>query len=405
MNLSRAISTILFSFFVTGLSAQEAVKDSVKTSSSEGSNRNMLMNAASASQPRQISLGLPTANWATIYEDGLPVSHYMLQIYPYKSWHSGVSHESVGTMTPQDMVLKYGTIAYGVDSKSKLAGDKFEGKVNYTLNHFGRQAIDANISSPIGKGWGFSVGTYQNFDPGSNHLDMTSLQDRVQFYKGSISKTWDEGRGKAGLIYQYSQYKGIVENFGPFIFVGDGSVKEYDGFKLGTDQYLPANNIVTFMDMETGQMMDQHIDKANTDKIHNVNFVLDYQWDNGTKLSVHSKYKRGHSYRSNSTVMGVSEAIVGSGYTYEDGRDYLGKVQARRMLHFDAFDHFWMVNAELSGKSKDQRHKWRAEVDYWLNHGGTNTSMYMFAHEVKKGPKLLLLNGNKGYNYNTYIEY
>ena len=405
MNLSRAISTILFSFFVTGLSAQEAVKDSVKTSSSEGSNRNMLMNAASASQPRQISLGLPTANWATIYEDGLPVSHYMLQIYPYKSWHSGVSHESVGTMTPQDMVLKYGTIAYGVDSKSKLAGDKFEGKVNYTLNHFGRQAIDANISSPIGKGWGFSVGTYQNFDPGSNHLDMTSLQDRVQFYKGSISKTWDEGRGKAGLIYQYSQYKGIVENFGPFIFVGDGSVKEYDGFKLGTDQYLPANNIVTFMDMETGQMMDQHIDKANTDKIHNVNFVLDYQWDNGTKLSVHSKYKRGHSYRSNSTVMGVSEAIAGSGYTYEDGRDYLGKVQARRMLHFDAFDHFWMVNAELSGKSKDQRHKWRAEVDYWLNHGGTNTSMYMFAHEAKKDPKLLLLNGNKGYNYNTYIEY
>ena len=293
MNLSRAISTILFSFFVAGLSAQEALKDTVRTSSSEGSNRNMLMNAASASQPRQISLGLPTANWATIYEDGLPVSHYMLQIYPYKSWHSGVSHESVGTMTPQDMVLKYGTIAYGVDSKSKLAGDKFEGKVNYTLNHFGRQAIDANISSPIGKGWGFSVGTYQNFDPGSNHLDMTSLQDRVQFYKGSISKTWDEGRGKAGLIYQYSQYKGIVENFGPFIFVGDGSVKEYDGFKLGTDQYLPANNIVTFMDMETGKMMEQHIDKANTDKIHNVNFVLDYQWDNGTKLSVHSKYKRG----------------------------------------------------------------------------------------------------------------
>jgi len=126
--------TILISAFVTiGTSAQEAANDSIKTStSSEGSNRNMLMNAASASQPRQISLGLPTANWATIYEDGLPVSHYMLQIYPYKSWHSGVSHESAGTMTPQDMVLKYGTISYGVDSKSKLAGDSFEGKVTNT---------------------------------------------------------------------------------------------------------------------------------------------------------------------------------------------------------------------------------------------------------------------------------
>ena len=210
MNLSRALLTTLLSVFLTtGLSAQETVKDSVRTSSSEGSNRNMLMNAASASQPRQISLGLPTDKWSTIFEDGLPVAHYMLQIYPYKSWHSGVSHESAGTMTPQDMVLKYGTIAYGVDSKSKLAGDSFEGKVNYTLNHFGRQAIDANISTPLGNGWGISVGSYQNFDPGSNHLDMTSLQDRVQFYKGSISKSWNEGRGKTVYLRGRRQREGI----------------------------------------------------------------------------------------------------------------------------------------------------------------------------------------------------
>ena len=406
MKTSRAFLTTLFYLTITTVaSAQEVVSDSTRTASNADGNRNLLMNAASASQPRVISLGLPTNKWATIYEDGLPVSHYMIQLYPYKSWHSGVSHESAGTMTPQDMVLKYGTIAYGVDSKSKLAGDKFEGKVNYTLNHFGRQAIDANISSPIAKGWGFSIGTYQNFDPGSNHLDMTSLQDRVQFYKGSISKTWNGGRGKAGLIYQYSQYKGIIENFGPFIFVGDGSVKEYNGFKLGTDQYLPANNFVTFLELETGQMMEQQVDKANTDKIHNVNFVLDYQWDNGTKLSIHSKYKRGHSYRSNSDIMGVTEAVASNGYTYEDGREYVGKVQARRMLHFDAFDHFWMINTELTGKTKNRRHNWRAELDYWMDHGGTKTSMYMFAHEVKKDPKLLLLNGSKGYNYNSYAEY
>ena len=106
MNLSRALLTTLLSVFLTtGLSAQETVKDSVRTSSSEGSNRNMLMNAASASQPRQISLGLPTDKWSTIFEDGLPVSHYMLQLYPYKSWHSGVSHESAGTMTPSNWGL------------------------------------------------------------------------------------------------------------------------------------------------------------------------------------------------------------------------------------------------------------------------------------------------------------
>lgn len=386
------------------LMAQEQKSDTTKTRS-EGSNRNLLMNAASASQPRQISLGLPISGNAYIYEDGLPVSYYNFQIYPYKSWHSGVSHESVQTMSPQDMVLKYGVITYSVDSKSKLAGDQFEGRVNYTVNHFGRQAVDANIATPMGRGWGLSVGTYQNFDPGSNHLDMTDLQESIHFYKGSLSKTWNEGRGRAGIIYQYSQFKNIIENFGPFIFVGDGSVKKYDGFNLGTDQYLPANNIVHYLDLETGQMLDQHIDKANTDRIHNVNFVLDYQWDNGTKLAVHSKFKHGHSYRSNSSVMGVSDALAGSGYTYENGEEYIGKVQARRMLHFDAFEHSWMTNAELTGRSSDSRHHWRAEIDYWLNHGGTHSSMYMFAHEARKDPKLLLLNGQQGYSYNSYAEF
>ena len=385
--------------------AQEVVTDSIAKSSGEGSNRNMLMNASSASQPRQISLGLPISGNAYIYEDGLPVSYYNYQVYPYKSWHSGVSHESVQTMSPQDMVLKYGVISYSVDSKSKLAGDTFEGKVNYTFNHFGRQAVDANLSTPVGKGWGVSIGTYQNFDPGSNHLDMTDLMESIHFYKASLSKTFAEGRGKVGLVYQYSQFKNIVENFGPFIFVGDGSVKEYNGFKLGIDQYMPANNMVKFLDIADGQMKEQHIDDGNTDKIHNINFIFDYNFNNGMKLAVHSKFKHGHSYRINGTLMSVSDALPGSGYTYEDGNEYVGKVQTRRRMHFNAFEHSWMTNAELTGMSKNRRHSWRAELDYWYNHGGTETSVFMSSHEVKKDPKLLLYNGDTGHSYNAYAEY
>ena len=384
--------------------AQEAIADSTKSSSGD-SNRNVLMNASFASQPRQISLGLPISGYAYIYEDGLPVSYYNYQVYPYKSWHSGVSHETIHTMGPQDMALKYGVITYSVDSKSKLADDHLEGKVNYTLNHFGRHMVDANVSTPVGKGWGVSIGTYHNFDPGSNHLDMTSLQESVHFYKAALSKTWNEGRGKAGFVYQYSQFKEIIENYGPFIFVGDGSVKEYEGFKLGTDQYRPADNMVKYLDVETGRMTEQDIDEGNTNKIHNVNFLLDYLWDNGTKLAVHSKFKHGHSFRSNTTVMGVSDVTSDRGYTYEDGTPYVGKVQTRRMLHFDGFEHSWMTNAELTGKSKDHRHKWRAEIDYWLNNAGVSTSMYLLGHEVKKDPKQLLLNGSDGYSYNSYAEY
>ena len=404
MTLKVLTITLLGITTFIGTRAQDVVTDTMKNVSGD-SNRNVLMNASSASQPRQISLGLPISGYAYIYEDGLPVSYYNYQVYPYKSWHSGVSHEAVQTMGPQDMVLKYGVITYSVDSRSKLAGDKFEGKLNYSLNHFGRQTVDTNVSTPLGKGWGISVGTYQNFDPGSNHLDIAKLQESAHFYKVALSKSWDEGKGKTGLIYQYSRFKEIIENYGPFIFVGDGSVKEYDGFKLGLDQYRPANNTLKYLDVVSGKMMEQNNDDANTSKIHHVNYVLDYLWDSGLKLSVHSKFKHGHSFRSNGSVMGVSDAFTGSGYTYENGTEYIGKVQTRRMLHFDGFEHSWMTNVALTGKSKNQRHNWRTEVDYWLNHGGVSTSMYLFAHEAKKDPKLLLLNGNEGYSYNSYAEF
>ena len=404
MTLKVLTITLLGITTFIGTRAQDVVTDTMKNVSGD-SNRNVLMNASSASQPRQISLGLPISGYAYIYEDGLPVSYYNYQVYPYKSWHSGVSHEAVQTMGPQDMVLKYGVITYSVDSRSKLAGDKFEGKLNYSLNHFGRQTVDTNVSTPLGKGWGISVGTYQNFDPGSNHLDIAKLQESAHFYKVALSKSWDEGKGKTGLIYQASQFKEILENYGPFIFVGDGSVKEYDGFKLGLDQYRPANNTLKYLDVVSGKMMEQNNDDANTSKIHHVNYVLDYLWDSGLKLSVHSKFKHGHSFRSNGSVMGVSDAFTGSGYTYENGTEYIGKVQTRRMLHFDGFEHSWMTNVALTGKSKNQRHNWRTEVDYWLNHGGVSTSMYLFAHEAKKDPKLLLLNGNEGYSYNSYAEF
>lgn len=405
MLLTRVLPTILLSILAfMGARAQDAVIDSMKNTSGD-SNRNVLMNASSATQPRQISLGLPISGYAYIFEDGLPVSYYNYQVYPYKSWHNGVSHESVRTMGPQDMVLKYGVITYSVDSKSKLAGDRLEGKMNYSFNHFGRHTVDANISTPLGKGWGISVGTYQNFDPGSNHLDMIRLQESAHFYKAALSKSWNEGRGKAGLIYQYSRFFEVNENYGPFIFVGDGSVREYDGFKLGIDQYRPANSTIKYLDVETGKMVEQDINDANTSKVHHVNFVMDYLWDNDLKLSIHSKFKHGQSLRSSTTLMGVSDAVSGSGYTYEDGNNYLGKVQTRRMLHFDGLEHSWMTNAALTGKSKDQRHNWRAEVDYWLNHGGVSTSMYLFAHEAKKDPKLLLLNGSEGFSYNSYAEY
>ena len=408
MNRSKTVAALLLFGMaaVPSLHAQETRTDTIATVATEGSNRNMLMNAASASQPRQISLGLPLATNAYIYEDGLPVSYYPFPLYPFKSWHGGVQHEYVGTMSPGDMALKYGVISYSVDSRSRIDNDTFGGKVNYTVNMYGRQAVDATVASPMGKGWGFNLSTYQNFDPGSNHLDMSYLKERQQTYKLGISKKWDDGRGRAGLMYQYSRFTNIDEKYGPFVFTGDGSVEAYGGFSLGHDQYLPANNTVEYMDVVTGEMKTKNINKANTDRIHNVNFVMQYTWDSGLKFYLNSKFKRGVSNRANSTVTTVDNAGAGSGYTYEDNTPYTGKVQTRRILVFDgAPETSWMTNAGLNGTSRDRRHSWSVEADYWYNRSEYICSMLMFAHEAKKNPKMLLLNGKRGYNYNTYAEY
>ena len=94
MTLKVLTITLLGITTFIGTKAQDVVIDTMKNVSGDN-NRNVLMNASSASQPRQISLGLPISGYAYIYEDGLPVSYYNYQVYPYKSWHSGVSHEAV----------------------------------------------------------------------------------------------------------------------------------------------------------------------------------------------------------------------------------------------------------------------------------------------------------------------
>lgn len=398
---------IIFLTICIATNAKKEPKDSVLNLSvgNDGANRNMLMNAASASQPRQISMGVPTPSYTCIYEDGLPVSYYMYQLFPYKSWQKSLSHSQEGTMTPADMALRYGKVEYGVTSQSRLAGDKSECYVDYLLNQYGRQMIDAYFTTPIGKGWGIGAGSYQDFDPGSNHLKATEYPNRVQFYKTSVSKTWNGGRGHAGLIYQYSINRNIIENFGPFIFVGDGSVKEYNGFNLGIDSYLPSDNTIYYKDIMTGKMTERDINDANTDRIHNIAFLLRYDYDNGTHLEVNGKYKSGTSKRANSTPVGTTIAKSDDSLISENGSVFENMIQLRRTLIYDATERSWMSNASLNGISKNKRHHWRTQIDYWYDYCRTNTALTIWMHEVKKDPATLLIDNQHCIMYNTYGEY
>lgn len=400
MNHSAVLSLFAISMVATSASAHVAANDSVRKQDS-----GIFLNAESDTKPREISLGLPTNNLSAvqIFEDGMPVSYYIYELLPYKSWHGGVSAASTGSMAPFETSMRYGEINNYVDSYNRGGSKKFRGSVQYTIGTWGQNKFDVNISGPLNRGWGYSLSTYQNFDPGSNHTITPKLHDRHQFYKGVLSKDFLNGRGGMKLVYQYVSFLSYRENYGPFIFVGDGSVKEYNGFRLGRDSYRPDVSSYSFMDFKTGQMRTVDFDDANIDHTHHLTYTLNYDLGKGVHLDVRSRFKTGDYVGGCGTLAGIRDVAADGGYTYTNGQLFSGPLQSRSILRFDSFETSWMNNAEVQFSRGD--HSMRVGADYHFNHGGTINSSVIMAHEVKSDPEQLLFNGESFYNYNTAGEY
>lgn len=382
--------------------AGNALKDTTEV---KQENSAIFLNAASDGRPREVSLGLPTnnSNCVPIFEDGLPVSYYIYQMYPYKSWHGGASAATTGTMGPTETAMRYGEINNYVDSYNKVGSEVLGGSVNFNLTHHLQTKLDINLSGPIAKGWAYSLSAFVNLDPGSNKTVYPALKDRHQFYKAAVSKSLDGGRGSMSLVYQYVDYMSINEAFGPFVFNGDGSVSAYGDFNLGLDSYRPSYPYVGYMDFMTGEYKESKLEDSNRDRTHHLTFKLDYAFDNGGKFVFRSRLKHGKSIRGAGSLAGIDDVNEASGYTREDGSVYVGKVQKRQLIRFDAFESSWMNNAEYSMTAGN--HQLRLGADYHLNHGGTINSSSIFAHEVCANPQMLLFKGDRFYNFNTGGEY
>jgi len=373
----------------------------------EKQNESAFINAASDSKPREISLGLPTnvIGSVPIFEDGLPVSCNILSMYPYKSWHGGVSASSSSNIGPMETAMRYNEIGYFIYGINKTGiGSKFGADLSYTFGMYGQHKIDFNLHGPISKnGWYYSLSMYQNFDPGSNHLAFSKYKDRHQFYKGLVSKELAGGKGFFSFAVQYVSYYSVNENFGPFIFNGDGSVSLYDGFDLGHDQYLPSDRTVTYMDAKTGNMVTKDLVDDNRDKLLSAAFNLSYDFNPQIHLDFRSRYKHAGSSNFSRTVSAINNVTARAGYTYADGTPYSGNVQNRNMMNLTAYEHTWFNNAELSVKGASITVK--AGWDLMLSGRGAYTSSAVCAHEVCADPQMLYLDGQAYYNFNSNSEY
>ena len=353
----------------------------------KGEERNVMLNASDANKPREIQIGLPSED-VNVYENGLPAV-YSSSVHKLAAhWRSDASLGEVGLMTPSESAILTGNVAYSVNSFSKLGQKDFRGVLNYKTNHFGWQNFDLNVSGGIGDKWLYTASMYQNFDPGSFDPQFTDFSDRTQLYHAGLTRLFDKGKLTLKYKFSKSQALGSMVNAAPFIYVGDGSVKELDGFKLGTSSYAPAGGTFTYMDILDGKMKTGRFGDFTGNKAHELALLYDYRFDNGTEWSLHAKYM--NAPEANYVDFGgstISRVTAADNLLLDNGSAYEGLVEGRRTwLHFGK-----VQNALLTTELKKQmgNHGVRLGLNEWFYHLDYHSSSFQWTATATETPEIL----------------
>mgnify|MGYP000092122426 FL=1 len=373
-------------------------------SSKEEGNRNVMLNASSANGPREIQIGLPSAD-VNVLENGLPVTYATNPHSVNSNWRSDASLSHVGLLKISETAITTGNIGYAVNSFTQLGQEGFHGKLDYKSNHFGLQEFSLNLNGSLGKGWYYSANMYQDFDPGTFNIKLTPYQDRTQIYKAALTKLYDKGRGEFTAIYHYSNSHPVytfATQSAPFIYVGDGSVKEYGKFKLGTTSYLPTDNNIVYRDMRTGELKQTTLYDASDNHSSEVTLMNTYKWDNGLTWKIIGRYDNAHGAVVYQTPMSLIQVSGNSEYNYVtrgiDGSvtPYTGEYVQTRMSCLNSGDiDELMFTSELSKKFRTSTlrvgiNEWYYNIDYT-----SNTTMYDQSVPADGGYAVRLYDANK----------
>ena len=215
-------AVLLLALACVNVNAQEnkSSKDGASTNKEEG-NRNVMLNAASANGPREIQIGLPSAD-VNVLENGIPVTYATNPHSVNALWRADASLSHVGLLKISETAITTGNIGYAVNSFTQLGQKGFNGTLNYKTNHFGMQELSLNLNGEIAKDWYYSGSIYQDFDPGTFKIKSTPFQDRTQIYKFALTRRYHGGRGEWTAMYHYSNSHPVYSfatQSAPFIYV------------------------------------------------------------------------------------------------------------------------------------------------------------------------------------------
>lgn len=360
-------------------------QDDKSSNKKEEGNRNVMLNAASANGPREIQIGLPSAD-VNVLENGLPVTYATNPHSVNSTWRSDASLSHVGLLKIAETAITTGNIGYAVNSFTNLGQEGFHGTLNYKTNHFGLSEFSLNVNGGLKNGWFYSGSIYQDFDPGTFKLKSTPFQDRTQIYKGAITKKYAGNRGSFTAMYKYANSHPVytyATQSAPFIYVGDGSVKEYGKFKLGTTSYLPMDNNMTYVDMKIGKITTTDLYDAIENRSSEISLMNTYDWDNGLSWKIIGRYDHAHGALVYQTPMSLLATQNNSAYNYvfQDAagqlQRYNGEYVQTRMSCLNAGDiDEILLTSELSKRWATSTlrfgvNEWWYNIDY-----ASKTTMY-----------------------------
>lgn len=399
----RYLLMVPLAFSLSGTISGQTLEPVDSVSTKEEKNRNVMLNAADASKPREVSIGLPSSVGGTdIFEDGLPVVYYFWPHMPHRSWRGGVAYEKVGLTKLSETAITSGNVGYSINSFSRLGSQETAGFLNYTANQFGLQRIDMNMSGAITPDWTYSGSVFQNFDRGNIRLPFM-MTDRSQIYKAALTRSFAGNRGKISFLYKYAYSNILTDGTGPFYYQRDGSVKSLDGFRMGRDSYLPDDGRLDYMDVTTGKIVSSNLRDLNLNKSNDAGVLLEYHFNDHTRLNMSFKYSHANSDYTNLSLSGIDAVEGTSGYGTLDGSTFTGNVQNRYILLYRGHIKDYLFTSELTHKKGNS--EFRFGLNQWYDNVELATSTVNMAHEVAANPERLTYNGSQFWGFNTGAEY
>lgn len=358
--------------------------------------RNVMLNAANSTGPREVNIGLPASvGGTTILENGLPVVYFFWPELPIKAWRNDATISSVRLLDLGQTAINVGDVGFSVSTFDNLGTDVFQGRGSLNSNHFGLLRGDINLSGPIGRyGTKFTAGAYVSFDPGTfRPSEITRYYaDRAQLYKAGLTQDYTTGWGTGAvtLFYKYANVAGLTQLYSPYIYGEGGKISELDNFRIGRDSYMERSGKAMMLDVFTEQYVERDIIDDYKTTSHTLDLIWNHTLNQGLKINGIVRYHASKSGHYLPIMTGVNGATAGE-YMYTDGTPYTGDYVQNVMLLNSRRTPIKTLSATFDVGKTTGNHEWRVGLNQWyydVDKFATESAFYV--QEVAPNPRILI---------------